>query len=79
MASCFRLPYRDRFGAHEAVKWAETAAEAIALHRKGRTAPGLGPADYGEATLVIPQPFTPEAAAARVARLTPPFLQLIAT
>lgn len=66
MASCFRLPYRDRFGAHEAVKWAETAAEAIALHRKGRTAPGLGPADYGEAALVIPQPFTPESAAHRL-------------
>ena len=49
------------------------------LYAKGRTAPGLGPADYGEATLVIPQPFTPEAAAARVARLTPPVLQLIAT
>lgn len=57
MASCFRIPYRDRYGEHIALKWGETPAEAVALLKAARDIPGLGGATYGPPQLVIPQPF----------------------
>lgn len=54
---CYLIPYRDRFGAHDAIKWGETPAAALAALKKSHTAPGRGAADYDPPQLVNPQPF----------------------
>lgn len=55
MASCYRVPYSDRFGSHTATKWGETSDEARKLVAKSR---GIDPASVGEPELISPQPFT---------------------
>lgn len=63
MANCYRIPYRDRFGEHQATKWGETPQDAIASLKKSRAVPGIGGTECGIPVLIDPQPFS---------RITPP-------
>lgn len=69
MAFCYRIPYVDRYGAHEASKWGETPAEALAKVKAAHAGYGVGVRDYDPPELVQPQPFSDEARALRAARV----------
>jgi hypothetical protein len=57
LASCYRIPYRDRYGEHVGSKWGETPADAAALLRNALAGRGAGVAELGTPELIVPQPF----------------------
>jgi hypothetical protein len=56
---CYRIPYRDRFGAHEATKWGDTPADARRLLAAAIVSRGIAGAELGVPVAVVPEPFTP--------------------
>ena len=57
MATCFEVPYTDRFGKHVATKWGESPPDALALVKKSVLGRGLPEAEFGVPVAVVPQPF----------------------
>jgi hypothetical protein len=57
VALCYRIPYRDRFGQHQATKWGDTPADALARVKRAHDIPGRGVSEYSGPQLVEPQPF----------------------
>lgn len=57
MAYCYRIPYRDRYGDHVAVKWGNSPADAAGLLGSALANRGSGTAEIGPPEFMRPQPF----------------------
>lgn len=57
MSYCYRIPYRDRYGEHVAVKWGNSPADARGLLGSALANRGCGLAVIGEPEFMRPQPF----------------------
>jgi hypothetical protein len=57
MALLYKIPFTDRFGAHEARKWGESPDEALGCLQRSHKQPGRGEAEYATPVPLDPQPF----------------------